>query len=207
MQMSIHRSLAELKLLDKRITSSLSTTFTALYKNGKAPIGFKTVKEFEENATSKFDSLKALIERRNNMRSAIVASNASTDIKIGTETYKVAEAINRKSDIKYEVELLDILKQQFVSTTRNLERISEQLEKDADQHVITVFANKVLKEQEKDMQIVRKNFIENNKQKLSDPLGIRKEIEEMEKEIETFINEVDYSLSESNAKTIIEFAD
>jgi hypothetical protein len=207
MQMSIHRSLAQLKLLESRIHTAMKTDFTALYKKDKAPSGFSTIEEFEKNAVSKLDSVESLIERRNQIRSAIVASNANTDITVGTKTYKVAEAINRKTDIKYEIDFLSILKNQYGSVTKNHERILEQTQRDADDHIIKIYGNKTSKDQESEMETTRKNFLERTELKISDPIKIREKIDVLEKEIQEFISEVDSALSESNARTTIEISD
>ena len=60
-----------------------------------------------------------------------------------------------------------------------------------------------MKELSEDMMKSRKEWIESNKLELVDALNIKKEIEELDKEINEFVIDVDSQLSVSNAKTEI----
>lgn len=47
-------------------------------------------------------------------------------------------------------------------------------------------------------------FMEKNKLVIYDPISIKDKIEKLEKEIDEFLMEVDFVLSESNSRTTIE---
>ena len=54
-----------------------------------------------------------MIKRRNQIKSAIIASNAVTMVEVAGVRMTVAEAIDKKSSIGYEKELLARLSEQF----------------------------------------------------------------------------------------------
>ncbi len=66
------------------------------------------------------------------------------------------------------------------------------------------FGKESTKADARDIEAIRKPYLENNEFHLADPLSVEKVIEAMEKEISTFESEVDAVLSESNAVTLIE---
>ena len=55
--------------------------------------------EFKKRTTSDFQSLNDLIKRRNQVKNAIVSSNAVTKVTVGGQTMTVAEAIEYKTII------------------------------------------------------------------------------------------------------------
>ena len=109
MNMSITQGLAELKLLDKRISKSLG------YGVEWAQLRSKTKKvdenELKKTVQSEYQSYMDLVKRRDLIKRAIVLSNAQTQVTIGTGPKKwsgtVAEAIEHKSSLKYKKNLLD----------------------------------------------------------------------------------------------------
>ena len=103
--MSIHQALSELKLLDSRIERAINSgRFIGTKKlvESKVSQTRTTVKDFNVSAKADLESVRALIERRSEIKSKIVASNAKTKVTIGGTKYTVAEAIERKSSISYE---------------------------------------------------------------------------------------------------------
>ena len=123
MKMSIHRALAELKTLDSRIRKATDKNFIG-YKKLSAKKEAKTnliPNDFEKEVIGNYDSVMALIKRRNKIKEAVVNSNATTMVEIGGKIYTVASAIERKESIRYEKDLLTQLKLQydFVLSTVN----------------------------------------------------------------------------------------
>ena len=113
MKYSIHRCLAELKTLDSRIGKATDKRFYIGYKKLSAKKEAKTnlaPNDFEKEVIGNYDSVIALIRRRNKIKEAVVNSNATTMVEIGGKIYTVASAIERKESIKYEKNLLIPLK-------------------------------------------------------------------------------------------------
>lgn len=205
-EISITRALKEVSVLDKRIVSAVKKLtvldVTQGKFKGKALKTNQSVEEFSSTVKSNYDSLNDLVERRNNIKKCIVLSNAKTSLNIGGSEYTVAEAIEKKTSIGFKKNILaelvhqkrmiDIeLEQSRTSLNSNLDRFMEQnLGKDR-------------KTNKDDFDNIAQPYIEANEMRAIDPIGIAKEIESLENEIELFESDVDIALSESNAKTLI----
>mgnify|MGYP003430043004 FL=1 len=207
MEMSIHRALAELKLLENRISRASSETFVSTNVGNQGPKGFKTVEEFNESAKSSLKSVKSLIARRNAIKSAIVESNANQDVKIANVEYKVAAAIDRKSSIIFDENLLNNMKRQYKVAMDLFEREQASFEAKLQQHLVSMFGTKDTKNQTEDMAAATAAFTKRNKVEFIDPISLSAEIKALEKNIEEFKMEVDFVLSESNSSTQIEIPD
>lgn len=207
MEITITQGLAELKMLDKRITRKINNSIFAGYTvGGKVQTGYETTEELEKEIKANLESVKDLIKRRNKIKSLIVLSNAKTEVKIAGKTYTVAEAIDRKSFIDYEEGLLSALKSAYAHNTAIVDRKNNDMESRLDNHLETLFGKDGKTDTTKTAEVV-KQFKEINEARLVDPVSLRKQIETLETEIEDFTSEVDHVLSVSNATTTIEIED
>ncbi|HYK73264.1 MAG TPA: hypothetical protein VEV44_09105, partial [Pseudoneobacillus sp.] len=103
MEITIAKGLVELKLLNNRINRVINDSVFAGFTVGKKVMtGFNDIEELEQRAKSDYQSVQDLIKRRNEIKSAIVVSNATTEVQIADKTLTVAEAIERKSSIEYD---------------------------------------------------------------------------------------------------------
>lgn len=204
MKMSITRALAELKLLDKRIQSTMQATPFIHYSIGEKPVsGYATTKEFEDKAKSAYQSTLDLIKRRNLIKSAVVLSNAVTQVEISGVTYTVAEAIERKTSIQYEQQLLEKMKDEFTWTTNHIERINDEVKQQLDRQLEVLYGREAKLRVDENNELI-KSYREKHEAKMVDPLKLRNEFENLEKKIDEFLTEVDFVLSTSNTLTEIE---
>lgn len=203
-KISVTRALVELKLLDKRINSKLTEASFLGVVQGKKDITTTLVKidDFKQSAKSDFQSIKALIERRNKIKAAIVLSNATTKVKIGEKEYTVAEAIERKNSIQYEENLLNLLRSQRATVEQDIHRQNQAVEDQLNVLLAQHLASE--KKKSEDAETFMKSYKELNEFKKVDPLDIKKTISELREQIEVFKAEVDLILSETNANSFIE---
>lgn len=201
MAMSVAKGLVELKLLDKKISKAINDGVYISYKNGSnLPKGYKSIEEIEAKIKSSNQSVIDLIKRRAEIKSAIVASNATTNVEVAGKTMTVAEAIEYKNSIDYDKHLLNTYKAQFASHIRTVENHNDIVSKRADDMVIAYLGNEA-KNKKDEAETLRSNFIEQNKATLIDTLDIKAQIDELENKIAEFEAEVDLVLSTSNAIT------
>lgn len=199
-EMTITEALVELKTLDSRINKAVNNEFVAVGKT--ADKDTDTRKAFEERAKASFASAIDLINERAKIKSAVVKSNAETKVKVGDSEMTVAEAIERKSSIEYEKELLTSLKTQYAraamvnedkngSVTRKLDSLMESLmgsDKKVDPAEQTATAEA---------------YMARNGYMVVDPINIKNVIATLDERIEKFEANVDVALSVSNARTVI----
>ena len=204
MALTVAGGLVELKLLDKRILKATQGTFVS-YRSGKdLPKGFKDIEEITDTIKSNFDSVSALIERRNTIKSAIVVSNAVTKVEIAGETMTVAEAIERKNSIAYEKQLLSVFKLQLSGVIRTVDQLNDDVNRRADNMVEAFLGGDKSKASEAEK--LRSDFLSTHSAAIIDTIDIKKQIEKLEERIDKFEADVDLVLSTSNAITELNIA-
>jgi len=205
-KMTIHKALAELKIIGDRINSSISTaTFIKANKHSNEKINGIPVNEFKSQIQGNWDKSNDLIKRRNAIKRAVVLSNATTKVKVGIEEFTVAEAIEMKNTgMQFKKELLNQLNRQYVDAIRITEKENgETLQNKAENYVIGLYGSKEGKVNSEEIENTKKQFIVNNTFELIDPIKVREKIDGLEKEISEFETEIDSCLSTSNAITEI----
>lgn len=210
-KISITRALAERKLIEAQIQRGCMTPFVGIQKGtgqgGNTPevvgVSNLTVEAAKTRYQGNFDSVKALIKRRDQITAKIVLSNATTLVNIAGVEMPVAVAIERKNSIKFEKSLVQAAMQQHAANEAKITQANDQLEV----RIQTQISNVLNKEK-------GKATIEEQKQ-VSDPMTNSQKhlsinpndlgvwaVKQLEL-INAFEVEVDFCLSESNAKTEI----
>lgn len=202
--MSIHRGLAELKLIDSKISTRIeSLEPNGVMQSGKLVNGYITKDDFGTNAKAKLDSICDLIERKQRIKTAIVNANSITKVTVAKDEMTIADAITMKSSMVLRKQLVDRLKTQHSHNVGVLNKNNELVEENIQRILEATFSKENVKAGEKDVEAVRKPYLEANEWELVDTLKVEKLIEEMETEIGDFETEVDAVLSEINAVTKI----
>jgi len=205
MKVTIHRALAELKLIDSRIEKAITDISpTAIYQKDKLIGGYVKPEDFKSDALSKYTSAIDLIKRKQKIKALIVESNAKTKVKVGEVEMTVAEAITEKDNVKFKKTLVQTLQSKHNRITAALNENNEKVNKNCQVILEHTFGKDNTKVSPSDMESVRKPFMESNEFHLFDPLGVDKKVDELSKEVNTFEMEIDAVLSESNAVTFIE---
>ena len=201
--MSIHRALSELKTLKDRIPKAIQEAdFIATDRKSAQKINGLSIEDYEKTIQAGFDKAVSLIERRNQLKDAVVQSNAVTEVVVAGETMTVAKAIERKSSIAYEEKLLSMMVAKRRMAINKLSMENDTLPSRLEDYLTAILGNKEHAKKE-EVELHTKSFMERNEYVLIDPLKIDKRIEEWEERISSFKAEVDAVLSESNAITKI----
>lgn len=204
MKMTIHQGLSELKLLDNRIKRGINQSFIGIKQNkaDKVDRTNLTKEEFEKDAKANFDSVSALIARRQSIKNAITTSNAVTKVSIASKEMTVATAIELKQTIDYKKQLVVELKRQYNSKISLFEDKNESAE-----YKIQNEINALKTDDKEAIKVYRDSIEQKYTWDLIDPLVLKEKIEKITEEIENFESTVDFILSTSNATTIIEIDD
>lgn len=204
-KMTIHRALSELKLIDAKIEKQIAEIVpVGIYQKGKLISGYMMESEFSAAAQSRFDSVNALILRKTAIKSAIVQANGVTKVTVAGKQMTIADAINFKAVVKFQKALVEKLKAGHRAALAELNKHNANVELNVQKILEVTFGKDNVKADPKDMEAVRKPYIEANEFHLFDPIKIATTVEKMEKEVSEFEAEVDAVLSEINAVTIIE---
>ena len=205
-KMTVHKALAELKIIDDRINKAVyNGVFVHACKNDIDKINGVSVSDFKKAIESDYQKVNDLIKRRNAMKRAVVLSNATTKVTIGDKEYTVAEAIEMKNHgMDGMKSLLQHMVNQYNDAVRKFNLNSgANLEERANQYVANILGT--TDKNVEQVSILHDAYIKNNKFEMIDPLDIAAKIDEIDKMIDEFNAEVDSCLSVSNALTVIEF--
>lgn len=203
--MTVHKALAELKVLGSRIDSAIMNgDFVKTKKNNQEKVSGKTVDKFKSDAKDSYQKASDLIRRRNAIKDALNVSNATTKVKIGEAEYTVVEAIDKKNHgMDYYKSLRDRLIQQYTKAKTDCEKHNSALQDKGEQFVAGMMGNRDVKTNGAEFDEAVNIYIKSNSMEMIDPLSIESKIEELDNMINAFLTEVDAALSVSNALTTI----
>ena len=208
-QISVTRALVELKRLDERIAKAISggrfIARTIGRDTNKKVVGSTdSVSAVEQTIQGSFDKVTALISYRERMKSAIVMSNAKTQVTILGRQISVAEAIELKSTVGFRTMYLNTLRSQLLAERTHVDKATANLDLEIETSLNTLYgadSKKIDAETLKSVSDVKKSQKE---QALLDAGKIEEKILAVETDILNLSSELDFVLSESNARTVID---
>lgn len=209
--MSITRALTRAKTIEKQLARLVESQYVVTLMKREVDDATDVFKDNLKMTQSNFDQFNDLFAELNNIKAAVRKSNEVTKVVIGGEELTVADALVYKNTIVYRNSFLD----RITRENRNAESRVEQSKISADTKFASVRENLIKNSQGQDVsedylktvlteeeRRLKKAIIE---VKVSGINNVNEFIEAERKRIDTFLEEVDYVLSESNATTIIEF--
>jgi hypothetical protein len=218
-RISVTQALAELKLLDKRIRKVVApkTKAESLYAYEPAEpetpeLGWTAVKtksspvdveQLTRDAQAEYQSFMALVDRRDRIKKAVVMSNATTRVSVGSWEGTMAEAIEHKASIGYKKMLLGAMKKELCMRREKLKEAEKEVQERLDR-LLQSELGKDVRTNPDTIQAITVSFRENNKVELVDPLGLATRVKALEEEVETFETNVDWVLSEANGRALID---
>lgn len=204
-KITIHRALAELKLIDAKIEKAITEIYpTSIYQKGKKIDGYLTEEDFTKNATASYQTANDLINRKIDIKSKIVESNSKTQVTIADKSMTVSDAITYKKIVESQKRFSAFLKQKSTQAIAALNRNNEVVNKNVEVLLGNAFGKDSTKISKEDGDAVSKPYLDNNTWHLLDPLKVADKIAALDKQIGDFEAECDACLSESNALTLIE---
>lgn len=207
-KISVTRGLVQLKRLDKRIYDKMSdmSDFVTVNKvNSKKVLnGTYTKEDYVKKVKAQWQSIQDLINLRNEIKSAIVISNANTKVTIVGKEYTVAQAIERKTNIEnYELPINSKLRKAYRNAFNGVGIKNQEIEETANKLFASSSDDK--KNKSDSLELIEK-YIETNKWEIIDPINLKELVDQNKKEINDFLAEVDEVLTESNSTTMIEIS-
>lgn len=209
MQMTVTRALVELKRLDDRINSAISQGVfvgVTVGKDAQRKVvnSHISVSEAENQIKGSFDTVEQLIANRQKIKSAVVLSNAQTKVTVLGREMSVAEAIELKSTITFRTVFANTLKRQSQAAQLAVNDLQTKLDDAIERGVTTLYGSDKSKVDAGAYEAVATPQRNSKQPAVLDPQKISEKIAKVEKEISDLSSEVDFILSESNARTTIE---
>lgn len=204
-KITIHRALAELKIIDDRIKRQLNEFIpVGIRQKGKLVNNYYEEDIFKEDAKSTYQSIKDLLERKNKLKNAIVKANAETKVEVAGKTMVIADAINYKTLVDYRKQLAGRFDQVLRSTKSELENKNSMMDENCQRILEAALGKDHGKWDKTSVDAIQAPYLESNQFELVDPLDAEKTKKELLDELDKFSAEVDSCLSEINAITFIE---
>lgn len=205
-KMSVTRALVELKRLDDRIGASIAggkfvgrTVGKDTYR--KVVGSNETPDQLARTIQGSFDKVDALIRNREAIKSAIILSNALTQVNIMGRLMSVAEAIELKKTVEFRQTYLSQLRYQLTAETTQVDKANAALDAAIDASLNSVYGSEKTKVDADLLKTISEPQKAQKEAALFDPAGIAKKIETLTEEVNQLTSELDFVLSESNAKT------
>ena len=207
-KISVTRALASISKIEDKINKRINNLECIKIAKGtdnncKIPGYIGSVDDFKKSAINDYQSLQDLLAVRDELKAKIVKSNAETIVKIGKVSMTVADAIERKRTICFKQELLSKLCAQRASAQLLLAKEEKSLE-DKLENARAPYIQRDKAPDAEQIKTVEAPIRMMNTPSVVDPLELASKIRSLEEEIEDFLSNVDFALSESNAKTEIE---
>lgn len=214
-KISITRALVEVKTLDSRIQNAIQgATFVSLAKGRntyqKPRIAkFSNVEEVQAVIKSDYQAIGDLIERRSKIKAALAKANVETLVKINGKEIPIVQAIDQKTVIEYKSLILQAMINQINGASNNIEQARTATENDVKNSIEKLLGtdvknNSAVQQNEALIKSAQSSILDLQELSLIDPLNIKEKIKNLQDEIQGVVNEIDFALSEINAKTEIE---
>lgn len=214
-KMTLTRALAEVNVLENRIRTSIDATLFVSTKRGlskEQPTDrrFTTVDEVAQQIKSSVQSTNDLIARRAKIKAAIAEANVKTEVTIAGVTMNIAEALDYRKTIEFKSLMVAGARSQLQYAVSVIDRNQREMDAQVQatiQQVLGKDAGSDRNAVERTQEILKSatdTIKDQNTISLIDPLAIGRYIENLSKEVSEALNEIDFCLSEINAKTEIE---
>lgn len=208
--MTVQRALNELKIIDERLSKRLAEFVvigTKKVSEARVVETRESIVEFENRAKGVLDSVDGLLKRQQELKHAIMTSNATTMIEVAGKTYSVMTAIDRKRTIENEKLVVRHMRDALARAEYKVNQENDKMESYIQRQTNAMAGGDLSSKKDDYIIAFEKSYREQNSWDLVDPLKLRDLIEKREQEISMFELEIDTALTVSNAITKIEIKD
>lgn len=208
--MTVQRALNELKIIDERLSKRLAEFVvigTKKVSEARVVETRESIVEFENRAKGVLDSVDGLLKRQQELKHAIMTSNATTMIEVAGKTYSVMTAIDRKRTIENEKLVVRHMRDALARAEYKVNQENDKMESYIQRQTNAMAGGDLSSKKDDYIIAFEKSYREQNSWDLVDPLKLRDLIEQREQEISMFELEIDTALTVSNAITKIEIED
>lgn len=206
-KISLTRALTEVKTLEDRISKATQAGDFLGVVVGKNEVptnrNFKTRKEVEDSITAQFQALEAMTARRKAIKTAITKANVTTLVKVGSVEMTIAEAVDLKQSLWIKERLLQQLVSNVTVRAREVEQLTRELDAKIERLVTQLYGGDKKVEAAQTEEVKRTQY-EQYGPALVDPVNLVAKINALKAEVDEIKLNLDFALSEVNAKTEIE---
>ncbi len=206
---SLTRALAEIKALDAVLINQAGNTMFIGLTKGKDRVPtngvHKTSKELSEFIKAQNQSLDAKFARRLKLKAAVQKANVETFLIVNGETISISQAIDLKATLNFRQQRLQAMKRGLALASKAVIDSTDKINRDVEANIERVSSGDKSKSSDNKVLIdtIRQQLVDQNQIDLVDPLNLQSLIDTEVASIQNLETELDFSLSEVNAKTEI----
>jgi hypothetical protein len=163
-----------------------------------------TISEKSVELQANKQSYEALVANRRAIKKAIAMSNATTTVIVSGKEMTVVEAIEEKHFTQTLKDNLRCMKRQYETEKGKANVENANLPAASERYLNSINMNEKNGYSKDDIKTVLDKFVADNTYELVDPNKMGEWLTKMEDEINDFLTNIDFKLSESNATTVIE---
>lgn len=210
-KISVTRGLVQLKRLEERINKDMQEidSYVIVNKCNETNVlnGTMTKQVYIDTVKRKWQSLQDKLSLRQEIKDAIVESNAKTKVEIAGKHYTIAQAIEKKTNIEKFDRLIAIkFRKAYLGALDAVEYKNDSVVDMAERTFLGRGEDKKKNESNKDILDAMHTYIDSKKYEIVDPINMKVLKDTYEKEVLDFLAEVDQALTESNSLTTIEIS-
>lgn len=201
MEMSLHRVIAEIKNLEQKLVRQEQIVATVQKKDRMA--GSQTAEQFEQDSQGKVDAFVANLERLRKLKVARNLANATNSITVSGEVMTIDEAIARKATAGYAQQFVYSIQSQLVNAANQVALASAEVERKIEGQVSAI-GGSTKKVSDEELKTIRTMIERSTGREIVMGKNVESFVKKMSEELEKFMVEVDFALSEANASVKVE---
>lgn len=201
MGISLHRVIAEIKSLEEKL--NLSVPVVAACSSKDQMVGNLTKEKFEAQSQGAIDEFTANLSRLRKLKAARNLANSTTVVKIAGSEMTIDEAIIYKVTSEKLRTFVQFVKSQMVAAANQVAIASAEVEKKIEAQAIAI-GGSTKKIDQNELDTIRRMFQKSTGKEIAIGSNVEDFIAKATKSLDEFAVEVDYVLSEANAKTLVD---
>ena len=199
-QVSLHRVIAEIKNLEVKLVQPQQVVAVASKKDGLVNM---TNEQFEAKSQGAVDQFVANVDRLQKLKVARNLANATNMVSISGQTMTLDAAIARKATAQYTRNFVDMIKQQINHATVQVTQASNEVERKIEAQVQAI-GGSTKKVSDEELKAIRAMIEKSTGKEIVMGKNVKAFIESASEELDKFLLEVDFALSEANASIKVE---
>ena len=201
MKISLHRVIAEIKNLENKLSEQKAIVSVATKKDQM--VGTQNKQQFESTSQAAIDQFSSDLKRLQKLKVARNLMNATTQVVVNGRTMTIDEALAVKATLPIQQAFIHMIKAQMNNASVVVSQASAEVERKIEAQVSAI-GGSTKKITEEELKTIRNMMEKSTGKEIVMGSNVAKFLEEASKEIETFQLEIDFALSEVNAKTEVE---
>lgn len=200
-KVTLQRVLAEIKNLESKLPGEIMTTKFIGVKIGTSQD--ISLDQMAKTVDSDLQSIVDRMQRLADLKAIRNYANATTEVVVNNTTMTIDEAIALKASLPLRQNLISTLRQQLANATFLIAKQDETIQQRVEAQ-LTALNSGTKKASEQEIGAIRNLVSPGLKATLVAPKDLQVKIDKMQKEVDNITLELDFTLSEANAKTEVE---